>query len=83
MTTETVAASYDLDPADPVAGTTDEVIARWEKGGVMDWRAHPLVEGYRSVSTGAVRFVVLTFAVLETGQIDSWGAVDWVPRELQ
>ncbi len=35
MTTDTVAASYDLDPADPVAGITDEVIALWEKDGVV------------------------------------------------
>ena len=35
MTTDTVAASYELDPADPVAGITDEVIERWKQDGVV------------------------------------------------
>ena len=35
MTTDTVAASYELDPRDPVAGITDEVIERWKQDGVV------------------------------------------------
>ena len=33
--TDTVAATYELDPADPVAGITEEMIQRFERDGVM------------------------------------------------